>query len=284
MDPRIQMSHINQTPQYQIIKTIGKGTYGTVYLCNSNKTNSQMVLKEVHVNSTKDDKYKEAINEIKILSTLIHPFIIRYLESFYQNHSVYIIMEYANQGNLAEYMFKRQHYLLPQNEILIIFCQVLLGVQHMHMRNIVHRDLKAENILMSGTYGNTVKIGDFGIAKILDNDKASTVIGTPYYLAPELCENKPYDSKTDIWALGCLFYEMCTHKRAFDAPTLIGLVKEITTGNFIPINTSYYEHEIQAIIDHMLTVVPEKRCCVNVILEKQILRPILEYIHVIYLN
>ncbi|GBP26254.1 hypothetical protein EVAR_16107_1 [Eumeta japonica] len=96
--------------------------------------------------------------------------------------------------------------------------------------------------------------------------KTSTIIGTPYYLAPELCDGKPYDTKSDVWALGCLLYEMCTHKRAFEAETLVGLIKVITGGSVHPINLSLYERGIQDLIDSMLSILPEKRPTIKQVL------------------
>ncbi|VVC92843.1 unnamed protein product [Leptidea sinapis] len=157
-------------------------------------------------------------------------------------------------------------------EILLYYSQVLLGVNYIHSLDIIHRDIKAENILLTGKNGVIVKIGDFGISKMLASvKKTSTVIGTPYYLAPELCEGEPYDTKSDVWALGCLLYEMCTHKRAFDAETLVGLVKAITSGSVHPIDLNVYDRGIQDVIDSMLSVLPAKRPSIKQLMGRNIL-------------
>lgn len=100
-------------------------------------------------------------------------------------------------------------------------------MQYIHHKRILHRDIKTSNIFL--TSNGTVKIGDFGISKVLENtlDQASTVVGTPYYMSPEVCENKPYTFKSDVWALGCVLYELCTLKHAFDANNLLGLIFKI---------------------------------------------------------
>ncbi|XP_060801163.1 serine/threonine-protein kinase Nek8 isoform X2 [Amyelois transitella] len=159
-------------------------------------------------------------------------------------------------------------------EILFYFCQILLGVNYIHNLHIIHRDLKAENILLTGKNGVLVKIGDFGISKMLASaKKTSTVIGTPYYLAPELCEGKPYDTKSDVWALGCLLYEMCTHKRAFNAETLVGLVKAITCGSVHPIELAIYSRGMQDLIDAMLSILPDKRPPIKDLMGRMVLLP-----------
>jgi NIMA (never in mitosis gene a)-related kinase 1/4/5 len=99
-----------------------------------------------------------------------------------------------------------------------------LALKHIHEKRILHRDIKTSNIFL--TSNGTVKIGDFGISRILEGTKEETqsVVGTPYYMSPEVCQSKPYSYKSDIWALGCCLYELCTLKHAFDAKNLLGLV------------------------------------------------------------
>ncbi len=101
---------------------------------------------------------------------------------------------------------------LPEEEIANLFSQIVLPLQLVHSRQILHRDLKTQNIFLTKTQDH-VKIGDFGISKILSSkSKAYSVVGTPCYISPELCEGKPYNQKSDVWALGCVLYEMCTLK------------------------------------------------------------------------
>ncbi|XP_050728393.1 serine/threonine-protein kinase Nek8-like isoform X2 [Eriocheir sinensis] len=135
-------------------------------------------------------------------------------------------------------------------DVLHLFCQLLLGMQHIHESNILHRDIKSNNILLDRSQ-RIVKIGDFGISKILSSkSKAHTVVGTPCYLSPELCQEKPYNQKSDVWALGCVLYEMLTLKRAFEAETLPALIMKIMRGIFAPIHP-HYSQEMRGLL-HLL--------------------------------
>lgn len=115
---------------------------------------------------------------------------------------------------------------LEEDAVWNYFLQILIGLHGIHKQNILHRDLKTSNIFLKSR-GREVRIGDFGVARTLREDFAKTVVGTPYFLSPEICENQPYNSKTDIWSLGCIVYEMCTFSHPFDAENYNSLVKKI---------------------------------------------------------
>ena len=125
--------------------------------------------------------------------------------------------------------------------ILNWFLQTCMALMYIHQKKILHRDIKTQNIFL--TSNGTIKLGDFGISKILENSitQAKTTVGTPYYLSPEACQNQNYNSKSDVWALGCVLYELCTLKHAFDASNLLGLVYKIVKGTYEPIPKIYSE-------------------------------------------
>jgi NIMA (never in mitosis gene a)-related kinase len=108
-----------------------------------------------------------------------------------------------------------------------------VGLEYIHRNKILHRDIKTLNIFMNK--GEELKIGDLGVAKMLtSNEFAQTMVGTPFYLSPELCEEKPYNEKSDVWALGCLLYELCTYRHPFEAQNQASLILKIIRGKYSP--------------------------------------------------
>ena len=147
---------------------------------------------------------------------------------------------------------------MEEEEIAHLFAQVVLAMQFVHTQQILHRDLKSQNIFLSRTLDH-VKIGDFGISKILSSkSKAFTVVGTPCYISPELCEGRPYNTKSDIWSLGCILYELCACRRAFEAPTLPALIMKIMRG-VVPPLPGLYSLGLKQVVSCLLAVEPGRR-------------------------
>lgn len=172
------------------------------------------------------------------MKNLSHPNIVAYKGSFVDKGILIIIMEFCEGklphmnfivGDMAFHIKKRRakNDFLTETDIMNWFVQMCLAMEYVHGRRVLHRDIKSSNIFL--TRNNTIKLGDFGISKVLENtnDAALTVQGTPYYMSPEVCQNKPYTYKSDVWALGCVLYELCTLKHAFNAENLLGLVFKI---------------------------------------------------------
>jgi NIMA (never in mitosis gene a)-related kinase len=126
-------------------------------------------------------------------------------------------MEYCENGDIGKYLKKQMNRPLQENKIWKFFIEMSLGLHYLHSNKILHRDIKTINMFLGKD--DKVKIGDLGVAKMLNQTAnfAHTVVGTPYYLSPELCEEKPYNHKSDIWSLGCVLYELCTFKHPFEA-------------------------------------------------------------------
>ncbi|XP_031429352.1 serine/threonine-protein kinase Nek8 isoform X1 [Clupea harengus] len=261
--------------KYEKIKVVGRGAFGIVHLCRRRSDGALVILKEIPVEQMTRDERLAAQNECQVLKLLNHPNIIEYYENFLEDKALMIAMEYAPGGTLADYIQKRCNSLLDEDTILHFFVQILLALYHVHNKLILHRDLKTQNILLD-KHQMIVKIGDFGISKILvSKSKAYTVVGTPCYISPELCEGKPYNQKSDIWALGCVLYELASLKRAFEAANLPALVLKIMSGTFAPISDRY-SPELRQLILNMLNLDPSKRPQLNEIMAHPIcIRPLL---------
>ena len=177
------------------------------------------------------------------------------------------MMDYCEGGDLFKRINAQKGILFQEDQILDWFVQICLALKHVHDRKILHRDIKSQNIFL--TKDGTVQLGDFGIARVLNStvELARTCIGTPYYLSPEICENKPYNNKSDIWALGCVLYEMCTLKHAFEAGNMKNLVLKIISGSFPPVSL-HYSYDLRSLLSQLFKRNPRDRPSVNSILEK----------------
>ena len=184
-------------------------------------------------------------------------------------------MEYCEVGDLS-YHIKRKiknNEFFSETEIFNWFIQICLALEYVHARRVIHRDLKAQNIFLTGNL--TVKLGDFGISRVLENSNAAamTVVGTPYYMSPEACQSQPYTSKSDVWSLGIILYELCTLKHAFVADNLLGLVFKIVQEKHEPVSqTGRYSQDLSDLIDRLLEKDPQRRPSVREILKMDLIR------------
>jgi NIMA (never in mitosis gene a)-related kinase len=155
--------------------------------------------------------------------------------------------------------------------VLDIFTQLCLALKHIHDRKILHRDIKAPNVLITST--GLIKLGDFGVAKCLNFtiEKAKTFTGTPYYLSPEIVQNLPYSFKSDIWSLGVLLYEICCLKLPFEARSIPLLTLKIINGDYKPI-PEFYSKELKMLVNSLLRVDHEQRPSIYDILSKKLIR------------
>ncbi|XP_035750587.1 serine/threonine-protein kinase Nek4 isoform X4 [Egretta garzetta] len=176
-------------------------------------------------------------------------------------------MGFCEGGDLYHKLKEQKGKLLPENQVVEWFVQIAMALQYLHEKHILHRDLKTQNVFLTRT--NIIKVGDLGIARVLENqyDMASTLIGTPYYMSPELFSNKPYNYKSDVWALGCCVYEMATLKHAFNAKDMNSLVYRIIEGKLPPMPKDYSPQLVE-IIRTMLSKKPEDRPSVKSILRQ----------------
>ena len=256
--------------RYKFIKLLGEGSFGKAYLCQNIQDNSQCVIKQIVLDELDAEEKKETLNEVAILKRLDHSNIIKFKDVFTKtkpHNTLNIVMEYADGGDLSKKIQKQREKKSPftEKEIINYLTQICLALNHIHKKKIIHRDLKSGNIFL--TKSGLVKLGDFGIAKGFKNtwEKAKTKVGTPYYLSPEIINSKPYDSKSDIWALGVLLYEMMTFKMPFNASSLPSLSLKIIKG-YYPSPPTSYSKDLIDLVKKCLNLDPKKRPSVENIL------------------
>jgi NIMA (never in mitosis gene a)-related kinase len=225
---------------YTKIKEIGKGSYGKCALVQD-REGKNFVMKVIDMARMDTKQRKDAINEVKVLSSLKHPYIISYRESFTEGKSLAIVMDYAEGGDLHQRIqhMRRGGKCFPEERVLRWFTEATLALKYLHDRHILHRDLKTSNLFL--TAQDRLRVGDFGISKALESTVAfaRTTIGTPYYLSPEICMERPYSFSSDIWALGCVLFELAALRVPFDAQSLQALVQKITRGTPPSIPSTY---------------------------------------------
>jgi len=251
---------------YKKVKTLGEGSFGKAYLVECQSDKSKAVIKQIDITQMSEEEKKETLDEAKIMENLTHPNIIHFREVYKTKRGkLCIVMDYADGGDLQKYLKNTKKYL-KEDLILDWFTQIWLAMKHVHDRKILHRDLKSQNIFL--TKSNFVKLGDFGIARVLSHTKdiAKTVVGTPYYLSPEIIENRPYSFSSDIWSLGVLLYEMCWLRPPFDAGSLHELASKILKGKY-PAIPSFYSENMSLLIATLLKVNPKDRPTINQILK-----------------
>lgn len=245
---------------YDEKRKIGEGSFGKALLVESRDDRSQFVCKMVDVSKASRKEAEDAAKEAMLLSKLRHPYIVRYHESFTDHGWLCILMDFCECGDLAKKISEARKSRSPMQEssIMKMFTQAISALKYIHDQHILHRDLKPQNFFIAKN--GDLKMGDFGIAKVLACTiaVARTQIGTPYYLSPELCQEKPYTWPSDIWAMGCILYELCALKVPFDAPNIPGLVQKIIRGA-IPKVPNQYSDFVRNLSESMLNRNQDKR-------------------------
>ncbi|KAF3829064.1 hypothetical protein GH733_003328, partial [Mirounga leonina] len=181
---------------YCYLRVVGRGSYGEVTLVRHRRDGRQYVIKKLNLRNASSRERRAAEQEAQLLSQLKHPNIVTYKESWEGGDGLlYIVMGFCEGGDLYRKLKEQKGQLLPESQVVEWFVQIAMALQYLHEKHILHRDLKTQNVFLTRT--NIIKVGDLGIARVLENhcDMASTLIGTPYYMSPELFSNKPYNYK-----------------------------------------------------------------------------------------
>lgn len=220
-----------------------------------------------------ESERKATLREAKILEVLNHPNIVGFKEVYKTKKGVLcIVMEYCDGGDLNTKIKEKNEKIrktgnpeyFSEEQVLTWFTMICLSVKHVHDRKIIHRDLKTENIFM--TKSGVCKLGDFGVSSVLKQtkDKAMTLAGTPYYVAPELYKDEPYSFEADIWSLGIILYELCDLDYPFHSEdgSQMMLAREVVKGKFKDIPDCYSD-ELRVLLKHLLNVDGKKRPNIN---------------------
>ena len=246
--------------KYKVVKKLGQGAFGSAFKVLNTEDQKEYVLKEINLSDNPEEN-AQTENEGRLLAKINSEHVVRFYDSFIENNKYYLVMEYCDSNSLSHFIedYKNQDRLIPERTVLDIFLQICLGLKEVHSHNIIHRDLKPDNVFISENL--KIKIGDFGISKETEANKkyAQTVAGTLIYMSPEIVQGLKYTSKTDIWSMGCILYELCTLTYIFPALSQVLLINSIVNKKPKNIDSKFYGSELQLLIDQLLEKDPVKR-------------------------
>ncbi|XP_011434565.1 MAP/microtubule affinity-regulating kinase 3-like isoform X6 [Crassostrea angulata] len=262
-NPRISSSgrrtdepHIGK---YRLIKTIGKGNFAKVKLAKHVPTGREVAIKIIDKTQLNPSSLNKLFREVRIMKNLDHPNIVKLFEVIETEKTLYLVMEYASGGEVFDYLVA--HGRMKEKEARAKFRQIVSAVQYCHQKHIVHRDLKAENLLLDADMN--IKIADFGFSnEFVPGNKLDTFCGSPPYAAPELFQGKKYDGpEVDVWSLGVILYTLVSGSLPFDGQNLKELRERVLRGKYrIPF---YMSTDCENLLKKFLVLNPTKRVCLE---------------------
>ncbi|XP_063428967.1 MAP/microtubule affinity-regulating kinase 3-like isoform X5 [Mytilus trossulus] len=258
-NPRITSSRARSDEphigKYRLIKTIGKGNFAKVKLAKHVPTGREVAIKIIDKTQLNPSSLQKLFREVRIMKMLDHPNIVKLFEVIQTEKTLYLVMEYASGGEVFDYLVA--HGRMKEKEARAKFRQIVSAVQYCHQKHIVHRDLKAENLLLDGDMN--IKIADFGFSnEFVPGNKLDTFCGSPPYAAPELFQGKKYDGpEVDVWSLGVILYTLVSGSLPFDGQNLKELRERVLRGKYrIPF---YMSTDCENLLKKFLVLNPTKR-------------------------
>ncbi|XP_029111441.1 MAP/microtubule affinity-regulating kinase 4 isoform X3 [Scleropages formosus] len=248
---------------YRLLKTIGKGNFAKVKLARHILTGREVAIKIIDKTQLNPTSLQKLFREVRIMKGLKHPNIVQLFEVIETEKTLYLIMEYASGGEVFDYLVS--HGRMKEKEARAKFRQIVSAVHYCHQKNIVHRDLKAENLLLDAD--SNIKIADFGFSNEFTlGSKLDTFCGSPPYAAPELFQGKKYDGpEVDIWSLGVILYTLVSGSLPFDGQNLKELRERVLRGKYrVPF---YMSTDCEGILRRFLVLNPSKRCTLEQIMK-----------------
>ncbi|NXU79493.1 NEK10 kinase, partial [Oreotrochilus melanogaster] len=255
---------------YAILEHLGSGAFGSVYKVRKHNGQNLLAMKEVNLHNPafgKDKKDRESsvkniVSELTIIrEQLYHPNVVRYYRTFLENDRLYIIMELIEGVPLGDHFhsLKEKQQLFTEERIWHIFIQLCLALRYLHKeKRIVHRDLTPNNVMLGDK--DKVTITDFGLAKQKqENCKLASVVGTILYSCPEVVKSEPYGEKADVWAAGCILYQMATLNPPFYSTNMLSLATKIVGAVYEPVPEGLYSEKVSFVIKRCLTPDAEAR-------------------------
>ncbi|XP_047419170.1 serine/threonine-protein kinase SIK1 isoform X3 [Sciurus carolinensis] len=240
---------------YDVERTLGKGNFAVVKLARHRVTKTQVAIKIIDKTRLDSSNLEKIYREVQLMKLLNHPHIIKLYQVMETKDMLYIVTEFAKNGEMFDYLTSNGH--LSENEARKKFWQILSAVEYCHNHHIVHRDLKTENLLLDSNMD--IKLADFGFGNFYNpGEPLSTWCGSPPYAAPEVFEGKEYEGpQLDIWSLGVVLYVLVCGSLPFDGPNLPTLRQRVLEGRFrIPF---FMSQDCETLIRRMLVVDPAKR-------------------------
>ncbi|XP_066919900.1 serine/threonine-protein kinase MARK1-like isoform X12 [Clytia hemisphaerica] len=248
--------------KYKLIKTIGKGNFAKVKLAKHLPTGREVAIKIIDKTQLNQTSLQKLFREVRIMKFLDHPNIVKLYEVIETDKTLYLIMEYASGGEVFDYLVA--HGRMKEKEARAKFRQIVSSVQYCHQKHVIHRDLKAENLLLDADMN--IKIADFGFSnEFSPGNKLDTFCGSPPYAAPELFQGKKYDGpEVDVWSLGVILYTLVSGSLPFDGQNLKELRERVLRGKYrIPF---YMSTDCEALLKKFLVLNPEKRASLETIM------------------